>query len=699
MSMIVVLPLAFSGVVALDEPIVDVHYNDFGGVGYFQTPSARFGQVGDFGIGINVNEDYRHYTANMQVYDWFNATARYTQVPDVLFSDDPDFSGDTVYTDKGIDIKMRLWPESRYVPQIAVGLQDLGGTGLFDGEYLVASKRFGQLDLTAGLGFGYLGQAGDLSNKTSAKDDCGRDQSFGNNGGQIDYERWFSGCKSIFGGVSYQFSHTPLTLVAEYDGNDYSRDFPVLRERKDLSADSRINLGAIYSYKRFIDFKLSYQRGNTLTLGFNVKSPMGRLVDIWRPAQPDSPVIAGDVDHLVNNLRQYSGLGGIELYEQPDELTIVAYNGKYRDRELMVQQAALALTQYAPDAKQVSVVEQLQNQYLVEYSINTNDYQLYEANGYLEAKLNDTYQRNSAPIDVDGQLIKSYKVPYSYGWRPSIVQSLGGSEGFYTYALGVKAYGGYWLNEKLQVTGEINLNLIDNFDKFNYTLPPDGTFVPRVRSLVRKYLVEYDLRATNLQLTYQDRLADSLYVSAYGGYLEAMFGGVGGEMLYRPFDQNWAIGFDVAYVKQRDPAKRFGFYDEALQTDDYRPYLVQTGTLTGHLNLYYNANFKYLPDTQFQLNVGKYLAEDVGATLTISRTLKSGVKIGAFAAKTDMTAEEFGEGSFNKGFFIEVPFDRLLGKPSVRALPVSWVPLTRDGGQKLQRYKQLYHMTEARSGQ
>ncbi|STL49430.1 putative lipoprotein [Escherichia coli] len=35
--------------------------------------------------------------------------------------------------------------------------RDIGGTGLFDAEYLVASKAWGPFDFTLGLGWGYLG--------------------------------------------------------------------------------------------------------------------------------------------------------------------------------------------------------------------------------------------------------------------------------------------------------------------------------------------------------------------------------------------------------------------------------------------------------------------------------------------------------------------------------------------------------------
>ena len=46
---------------------------------------------------------------------------------------------------------------SNFLPQIAAGIRDIGGTGLFASEYLVLSKRLADnLDFTIGLGWGNL---------------------------------------------------------------------------------------------------------------------------------------------------------------------------------------------------------------------------------------------------------------------------------------------------------------------------------------------------------------------------------------------------------------------------------------------------------------------------------------------------------------------------------------------------------------
>ena len=47
---------------------------------------------------------------------------------------------------------------------------------------------------------------------------------------------------------------------------------------------------------------------------------------------------------------------------------------------------------------------------------------------------------------------------------------------------------------------------------------------------------------------------------------------------------------------------------------------------------------------------GRFLAKDSGFHLDLSRGFKSGLRIGAFLARTDISYAEFGEGSFDKAF-------------------------------------------------
>ncbi|MFX5839590.1 YjbH domain-containing protein, partial [Acinetobacter baumannii] len=64
-----------------------------------------------------------------------------------------------------------------------------------------------------------------------------------------------------------------------------------------------------------------------------------------------------------------------------------------------------------------------------------------------------------------------------------------------------------------------------------------------------------------------------------------------------------------------------------------------------------------------------------------------------FATLTDVSREEFGEGSFDKGIYVSIPFDLMLLRSSRAKATMTWNPLTRDGGQMLSRSMQLYELT------
>lgn len=157
-------------------------------------------------------------------------------------------------------------------------------------------------------------------------------------------------------------------------------------------------------------------------------------------------------------------------------------------------------------------------------------------------------------------------------------------------------------------------------------------------------------------------------MSVYAGYLEEMFAGKGGEVLFRRPGSAWAVGVDVNQVQQRD-------FAQDLRLRDYK---VDTGHLTGYWQTPFDNVFT-------SVSYGQYLAGDRGATLTMAKIFSNGSSMGAWATKTNVPAAIFGEGSFDKGIFFNVPFDAFMIRSSRINASFGWRPLTRDGGQKVNR--------------
>jgi membrane-associated phospholipid phosphatase len=187
-----------------------------------------------------------------------------------------------------------------------------------------------------------------------------------------------------------------------------------------------------------------------------------------------------------------------------------------------------------------------------------------------------------------------------------------------------------------------------------------------------------------LELTHVGRYDQNQYYSLYGGYLEDMFAGVGGEWLYRPFASRVAFGVDVNAVQQRNFKQDFGFREAGDQTG-YR-------VATGHATLYWDTGWNCV---MANLSVGRYLAKDIGATVQLSRAFQNGVTIGGYFTKTNVSAQTFGEGSFDKGIFVSLPFDAFLTRSSGTTANFVWKPLLRDGGAKL-AHTGLYDLTNLR---
>ena len=108
---------------------------------------------------------------------------------------------------------------------------------------------------------------------------------------------------------------------------------------------------------------------------------------------------------------------------------------------------------------------------------------------------------------------------------------------------------------------------------------------------------------------------------------------------------------------------------------------------TGPVSAYYDFGNGYLG----QLDVGRYLAGDVGATATLEREFDNGWRVGGFATLTDVSTEEFGEGAFDKGITRTIPLGWFTGTSTKRREDTTIRPIQRDGGQRLSVPGRLYN--------
>lgn len=284
----------------------------------------------------------------------------------------------------------------------------------------------------------------------------------------------------------------------------------------------------------------------------------------------------------------------------------------------------------------------------------------------------DILQPDSTPKRRDMPFELDHDYPnFSWSLQPKIKQHVGEPyEGVVLMDLNALLVGTVNLAQGLNFTAIGKQYIIGNIDRVNRK---SDSILPHVRSDLIEYNTQGRTSIARLQLDYSTQFAQNWYVRGTAGIMEDMFAGVGAEVLYRPWNRRWAVSFDWNWVKQRHYKQLFGF----------RKY----SAWTGHATLYYDVP---VYDMRVKLSAGQYLAGDRGVTIDISRQFSSGVRIGAFSTFTNVSAREFGEGSFDKGFYLNFPMELFLQTHTRQMNHFMFRPLTRDGGQKLHVGPELY---------
>lgn len=660
-----------------EDPVITA--SDWGNAGLLQTPSARMHPAGEVSLSYSRTEPYSRFNVMLQPFDWLEAGFRYMDVSNRLYG--PTIAGNQSYKDKSIDAKVRLWPETRALPQVAVGMRDIGGTGLFAGEYVVASKRVADLDFSLGLGWGYLGARGDFSNPLSVVSDK-FDQRPSDNAqaGSFNANSYFRGRTALFGGVQYQTPLQPLLLKLEYEGNDYQSE----PQQNNQKQDSPLNVGLVWRVTPGVHLQAALERGNTAMLGVSFHANLARTPPVPKvsdpaplPLRPASQPAGGDWAQAARQLEANAGWQVQRIRQRGPELIIEAEQTRYRDVPEAMDRTARIVHHEAPDdVAWITVASERRDLRVTDWSVQRQAWLAEQARIDGEPANERLYQ-SSAPAWVRARtLFEAPRKPFKGGMSVGYRQSLGGPDGFLLYQLSLDASGEWRPRDDLWLAGGASVRAFDNYDDFKYTGPSK---LPRVRTFLREYLTTTRTTLPNLQVTKTWQPATDVFAMTYGGLLESMYGGVGVEWLYRPHGERWSVGADLNVVRQRDFRQDFSFRD-------YR-------TTTGHVTGYFDTRVHGI---WAKLQVGRYLAGDKGATLELARQFRNGVTMGAYATLTDVSREEFGEGSFDKGIYVNLPFDLMLTRSTRANASIVWSPLTRDGGARLARRYTLFDLTADR---
>ena len=609
-------------------------YNNHGVIGLINMPTARFYDEQSHGLTIYDGTPDQKITISSSPYDWLEASLFYTNIQGLPY---PGYEYQD-YKDKGFNVKVRLKEQGNF-PAVAIGVMDIAGTGLYSSEYIITSYGINNIDMHFGLGWGTLNGSKDtIKNPLGYISDNfkNRPTETEGQGGQFQPSRYFSGqTASPFYGVSYALNDRTLFKIEK----DTTLTTDTLDYKK---AKSNYSVGIDYALNENFVVGFSVERGSTASLKFIYKSSPKTSYQKYKYQNQEQNINNEDqYQNLITNLER-NGIGVNKVIETANSI-------------------GLELTQFTHSNLQVveEIIKQAGKDSGIEKDIKKN---LKIVNLDAITEFDDSFEDNSNLI-YEREKKSQFNTKTGLKFRPFIASR----EEFFKGALLLENDSEYIILDNLMLNVNLKYSLADNFDDLRY--PPLNTFPAQVRSDIKQYLKNMDegILIGRAQIDYFISPHKDHHLMFTGGILEDMFSGFGFEYLYFKNDTNYSVGFELFNVKKRD-------YDWGFGTLDYQ-------NVTGHLNFHYR-NYGLIP-FDMKLSYGEYLAGDVGTTIELSRSYDNGMVFGVFASNTDVSEEQFGEGSFDKGIFFNIPIYGNL-------INYTWRPLTKDPGAKLVRRNTLH---------
>ena len=656
-------------------------YNSHGQTGLILLPSAEVHNEQSIYFTFNRSSYAKLGTITATPFKWMEASYFYYRPDDLLWG-----KTEGLYLDKGFNVKFSFDPKSLLLPKFAIGLDDFGGTGQFSREYIASTYNFNNIKFTTGIGWGkYVGDSSiDNPLRILNKDFQIRPSESKNTelGGNLSNASWFRGDAIFFGGIEFKLKRIKnLSAKIETNPFDYfsygccgegiSKNSLTLRKK-----ESDFNFGLSYKIKEFGNIDFAYTQGNawniTMSLGFSSRKQLVKKnkfnPDIKNSSYGQSYKNEFYLDLLENLNKNKLFLQTASL--DKDKLTITIDSSEHINPIIYSSRSAYIAKEVSNfnniNLKKIEVGHLNRGTQINKISYRVSDLKLDSSYPNVVVKRNTEIVNPSKNEHMDHEFKPRVRFPaYFYNFSPDIRTHVGSPEKFIYVGYGIKTAGEIQLSRSNVINFTIGRSFEDNFDE-KKSVPNSN--LPFVRTQIVDYLQQSskDFYLTNLDIESIWSPFNNAWAKFSLGYLEQMYGGIATEFLYKPFNSNFAASLEFNKVKKRQFDQKFDFLDYKV--------------FTTHFNVAY-----YEPKTNIlaKLSYGKYLAKDKGYTLDLSRKMPSGWKAGFYFTRTNVSAEEFGEGSFDKGFYFNIPVNIFSKNYSKESNGVELKSMTRDGGQKL----------------
>ena len=642
--------------------------NNYGMPGAIDNPTAEAFPDGQFSFSSSVFGGTVRTNLSFQISDSLTTSFRYSRIP----SAGGDHRG--YFWDRSFDIHYILKKNTNYFPAIAIGLRDFIGTGLYSGEYLVATSNLNsRLKVSAGIGWGRLSGKNTFSN-IFGKGNI-RSSAFLGMGGTPSLKQFFSGKNSPFFSASYLLSDR-TEFVAEFSSDDYDREIltPKGFERKN-------NINFALKYKIAPDFSITgkLMHGNAFGLsGVLALNPKNSPYKSGREPAP-MPLLSDKTLSQTQRLMNTSlfdrssellELDGIILLEldiiDKDVLEATILNRNYLDVAQMIGRVARILSKTASKNVRKFRIKLIDYQSGFEITEIVVPREVLRENELIfngPEKLWYEVQFNQSPPRVN-QSLYFLKNKFSWSFYPDVDVMLFDPHTPISGSIGWEARSSYRLRNSTTINSSIKQPIFTALDDIKRG-PKSG--LPNVRSDFMYYHRDIGIRPyiSNLTIDQYIKPFASIYSQLNIGYLEMMYAGIRSETVWKDNTKPYGLGLELTAVRKRDT-----FGDFSILKSTY-------STIIG--TFYYDLPSKW----NVKLDAGKYLAGDYGATFSLARTFNNGWEIGGFATLTDVKFSTFGEGSFDKGITLKAPLAWFTGKKSKAFRNTIIRPISGDGGARL----------------
>lgn len=647
-----------------------------GTLGLNLVPSARMHETGTITGGVSMLDPYLHTYLGFQLAEPLFVSIRQS-------AETGSFGTDAERMYPGVDMKLRLLEEKNYRPEIALGLQSAIGHKRMAGEYLAISKRYNDFDFTLGMGWGRFGTNGFINNPLGFLSHFDKSRPVD---GEMPNEPsdWFTGTQAgVFGGMQYFTPIEGLSLKLDYGADSFSA------EQSALSYDEPAlwSVGAVYKPFDGMDMSLA---------ALGTDKIMGRVSFQLHPSKWKTDYDTRNYTPM--RTTRTDAPQPVQMQKAAKDEGIILHDTIVRNRTasatIDLNPSLSAPLQYGvaaknmadnagPDVEEIRISPFIMNLRGPSVKILRRDVEraLAQHNGSAPEIWRNTEFEAGAFHETQKKRM-GFFAPWRLLETDILLDnkiSLSEEDTGLLYRTSVLASMRAPVAHGALTSGTaVRINLDDNLEKLEKTRAynPYGT---------RGNVDDFTGNRISLDqswLGWTHSFTPELHLSLIGGYLEEMYAGYGGELLYRPFGPRYTLGIEGWHTLKRDPVTQ-----SALG-------IAGESTFSGFANAWYDIP---VIDATAKLKAGRFLAGDVGGTLALEKMFDNGVKLEGFVSiSNNADFDQFGgtTHAYN-GIRLTIPFYHGLGSRRVKtATRLEAAPFARDSAQTLENPMPLYELTE-----